>query len=672
MSYFAITKGLTGDGVPKEIKVSNSGSVFITTEAGYGWLNTTTTPLNAGQSYTGSAEQNTFSEVMISCKTDKAGILHFDFSNDSTNWDTFPVAGFSVSANIHEFHTAVKGPRYFRVRFENTSGENQTYLRLYTYYGTYRQGNAPLNSSIGDDSDAIITRGVLVGSTDGGLYKNVPVTQEGHLEVAIHSPRLPFGSIHTENLTPVFQTDAIYGLNTGQVAYGNSLSGTVITSQSMFICSTGTTPYAQAFLQSRKRLRYRPGQGVVPKFTAAFSAASASSYQVAGVGHAEDGMYIGYVGTEFGILHSSYGVREQQLLTITTPSSTNQNVIVTLNGVTSSIAVTNANNANRMAWELSQGTYTGWKAEPTGSSVLFTADAVGNKTLLFNLTGSAGVTGSFVELQPGLADTQLFVSQSEWNGDNLLGSGSSGALLNPQTGNVYQMGIQYLGFGPVTIQAEVTPPNANNSEFVTLHTFDFPNSRTKPSFGNPSFPFSMAVYSAGSTGDLSLKVSSFAGFTEGAKSFSGNRYTHRNTITSVSTTLLSSLFTIRNSRRFGNRTNQSVIDLISMAYACKLATNAYGEFYIIKNGDLVGNPNFSRVDTNSCALFDTAATSVTFTRQEQVLFSIPVGETTQEFLQFSNVAPIDLQPGEWLTVAMKLGTGTATFANVSLNTIEDQ
>jgi hypothetical protein len=513
---------------------------------------------------------------------------------------------------------------------------------------------------------------VMQGISDSGRTTPFSSTGEGHLEVAVHAPRLPFGAVHTENLTPIFQTDAVYGLNTGQVLYGSSSSGTVIASESMFVCSTGTTIYSQAYLQSRKRLRYRPGQGVVPKFTAVFSPPSASSYQVVGVGHAEDGIYIGYVGTDFGILHSSYGVREQQLLTITTPSATNQNVIVTLNGVTSSISVTNANNANRMAWELSQGIYPGWKAEPTGSSVLFIADSVGDKTLSFNLSGSGGVTGSFTELLTGTADTQVFVSQSQWNGDNLLGSGSSGAILDPHKGNVYRMGIQYLGFGPITVEAEILPEGGNNPDFVNLHTFNFPNSRTKPSFSNPSFPFSMAVYSAGSTGNLSAKAGSFSGFVEGKKSLNGNRFTYRNTVSSVSTTLYTEIFTIYNSRRFGNRANQSVVNLLSMAYSCKLSTNAAGEFFLIRNGSLVGTPVFNQYDPWSCTLFDTGSTSVTFADQSQVVFSLPVGETTQGFLTFSDLAPIELQPGEWLSVAMKLASGTATFSNVSLNTIEDQ
>jgi len=131
-------------------------SVATTVEASTG--NTTTAILSASATFTGEWEQNDQPDVMVSMKTDVTGTLYFDFSNDGTNSDsTFPVQGFGVAAGIHEFHTAVKGPRYFRLRFVNDAAD-QTYMRLYTYYGTFRESNTPLNQSIGRDADGLSTR----------------------------------------------------------------------------------------------------------------------------------------------------------------------------------------------------------------------------------------------------------------------------------------------------------------------------------------------------------------------------------------------------------------------------------------------------------------------------------------------------------------------------------
>ena len=120
--------------------------------------NSTITPLATGATFTGTWEDNTFPEAMVSCTTDNGGTLYFDFSVDGTNVSTFPVGGFDVSSGIHEFHVAVKGPRQFRVRLVNDTGA-QSYLRLYTYYGSgFTRPNAPANQSAGRDSDAALMR----------------------------------------------------------------------------------------------------------------------------------------------------------------------------------------------------------------------------------------------------------------------------------------------------------------------------------------------------------------------------------------------------------------------------------------------------------------------------------------------------------------------------------
>lgn len=123
--------------------------------------NTTTSTLGSSATFTGTGEENPFPDVMCSCYSDTSGTLYFDFSVNGTDWRTFPVQGFSVSAGIHEFHTAVKGPRYFRVRFVN-SASVQSAFQLYTYYGAFsKMPNSPLNQSQGLDADAILTRGTI-------------------------------------------------------------------------------------------------------------------------------------------------------------------------------------------------------------------------------------------------------------------------------------------------------------------------------------------------------------------------------------------------------------------------------------------------------------------------------------------------------------------------------
>lgn len=122
-------------------------------------LNSTEDALEASGTFTGTYELTPYPDVMVSCFSDTSGTLYFDFSIDGTTAKTrtFPSQGFSVTANIHEFHVALKGYRYFRVRFVNDSDEQST-LQLKTFYGSFGPGNHPLNQTIGLDSDAIVTR----------------------------------------------------------------------------------------------------------------------------------------------------------------------------------------------------------------------------------------------------------------------------------------------------------------------------------------------------------------------------------------------------------------------------------------------------------------------------------------------------------------------------------
>ena len=189
----------------------------------------------------------------------------------------------------------------------------------------------------------------VAGEDDSGALRNLAMTGEGHAEVAIHDPLLPFGSVHTENLRPVFQTDAVYGLNTGLVDSRSATGGTASASDSMFLCQTGTSVGGFSVIQSRKRLRYRAGQGAICRFAGLFTTGVANSYQLMGIGHAEDGYYFGYQGTNFGIFTVKRGVREVRTLTITTGSSTAENMTVTLNDTAYTVAVTNSSNIQRQS-----------------------------------------------------------------------------------------------------------------------------------------------------------------------------------------------------------------------------------------------------------------------------------------------------------------------------------
>lgn len=793
-------------------------------------LNTTTVNLVSEATYTGTWELNDARDVMVSCKSDIAGTLYFDFSNDGILADSFPVAGFTVAANIHEFHVAVKGPRYFRARFINGVGA-QSSFRLYTYYGDFRQGNLPLNAGISSDNDAIIVRSVgvgenaagsyenvkidglgfsttallannetydsgildirgytqvqtdvlsvgasgtigiefhenasgnnvlralnipyndgdgysffsapaftpyvryqftanedgqtqfyydtkfttkalsgqilglddfispamvgnlgrniIVGQTDGGNFKNVPLTTEGHLEMAIHEPLLPFGSLHTESMTPIFQTDAVYGINDSEAITTMGLAfdpgpspgtstGTVTTANEMFTCATGNTAYSFASLQSRKRLRYRAGQGVINRFTALWSTPAASSIVVAGCGSGESGYFFGYNGTSFGILHSTDGVREIQTFTVSAATGGAGTATFRLNGLDTTVNLTIQATTILTANEIASQTFPGWSVEARGATVIFVANSVGNKTGTFSFTlGTATDTaGTFAETKTGVAATDMWYPQTEWNGDVCDGTGLSGFNLDTTKGNLFQIDIAWLGFGATVFKIMVPSIGGNNATWIKVHTINHPNARTTPHVNQPSFPFTASAYSAGSTTDVSVSIGSFAGFIEGDIQLTGPRSSYSDISQAVTTGDYYTLFSIRNDLIYGaggstERANQSVINILSFGGAHDDATPII--FYLLKNAALVGPTEWTKWANNSCAYFDTGATTATISDNLQIIEVIPVGQAGS--IQVTLEDTVTLEPGETLTVAATAVTGTSTWTIATLNTREDQ
>lgn len=631
--------------------------------------NSTTTALANGATYTGNwfdATGYNYDSVVVACKTDLAGSLYLDFSTDGTNVDS--TLTWDVAAATNEVHRATITRQYFRVRFTNSGGSTQAYFRLQTIIGWNQLPlTSALNTTMQSDADAIPVRAVLHGSHDNGTFAKVPVDPFGHLEVAVHSPLLPFGSLHTERLTPVFQHDAVFGIDPVHQLTTVNASGSVTASESMFVCQSGTSVGGAGSLTSRRRIRYRPGQGIVAKFTAMFTTGVASSYQIAGVGHPEDGAYFGYVGTQFGILLGKGGVREVRTLTITTKSSTAESVTVRLNGVNFTVAVTNGASTVTTAWEIALGTYTGWYAEAIGSTVVFISASVGPKSDgTYTLTGTT-VVGSFAQTKAGVALSETFIPQSSWNTDKMDGTGVSGVTADWTKLNVFKIDLQYLGAGAITFFVEAISAGSN-AEWIPVHTVLYPNSNTVPSFSNPCFQFQLSAYSTGSTTNLTVKSASYSAFIEGEQRLIGNRYSFFAQNTGVGAANYQCLFSIRNTRYFGSRSNTVVVYLLSIAAAIKHTSPC--AIYIFRDATLAGSPNFSQYDTASGLYWDTAATTCTITNNRQLLWSGQLGDTGNIIFEFTDL--VTIQPGEMITVAAKSSTGTPSYVTASLNTREDQ
>jgi hypothetical protein len=481
----------------------------------------------------------------------------------------------------------------------------------------------------------------------------------------IVGPVSAFGNVMVDQYTPVFQVDAVYSsiaLNSQQLRVFTTGTGTVTAPDSQFILNPGT---GSATLQSRKRVRYHTGQGVRGMFTARFAVNLTDTYQVAGLGHGEDGVFFGINPSGvYGIMHAERGKRAVRTLTVTTGSSTGENAVITLAGTVYNVPVTNSASTLRTAYEISQGVYMGWQTQVSGSTVIFVRGDAGPVSGTFSAAGTT-LVANFAQTQTGVLPTMTWVPQAQWNGADILdGNGASGMTIDPSKLNVYQITYQFLGAGGMFFYVE-----NNFGEFVLVHTLRFPNTRIATTFGNPSFPFTASFQNtlgaslpAGSV----VGIGSLASMMEGKRILTGGRSTVENTLSAVvSNTAYFTLFSITNPIWYTGRTAQGILSMVSAGGAANSNNNPV-TLYIFRSvvgvqHTLGGTPNFQQYAAGSPLWVDMSATTFTPVSNDQLIWAGELGESGNMRQNFGTPEydDITLQPGDIISVCARTKTATA-------------
>lgn len=146
------------------------------------------------------------------------------------------------------------------------------------------------------------TEAVMV--TQVGSDGENPASSSNPVPIEIGASQLsPFNDLIAVPLTPMVQIDFVYGINSQQGAVAIVTTGVGDTSTGRLRLQTGTGAAGSAIYTSRRPAQYRPGQGLVWRGTAPFTAGAANSIQLAGAGTATDGYFFGFNGTAFGVAH---------------------------------------------------------------------------------------------------------------------------------------------------------------------------------------------------------------------------------------------------------------------------------------------------------------------------------------------------------------------------------
>lgn len=284
--------------------------------------NSSTTPLGAGETFTGLYEDvSRFQEISVAI-ADGTGdaVLFFDFSTDGINTIVaVPIVISNISTTPPQILRIIQP--FFRLRFVNGGTPTGVFSITTIYHFTSATRlTRYLNDVIRNDEPIENVRAFIGGKRPDGTFGNVPLDHENDLRTQVAdvgplaedrilgSDKATFGAaIVGERLT---QVKAQFDIPISKQAVNVEVSGggSVTQSNSLVNVSTGTAATASAALTSRSRIIYEPGHEIYAIFTAAFtSPTNPDSDQRIGLFNEDDGFFIGYRGLNFGITKRSSG-----------------------------------------------------------------------------------------------------------------------------------------------------------------------------------------------------------------------------------------------------------------------------------------------------------------------------------------------------------------------------
>ena len=472
-----------------------------------------------------------------------------------------------------------------------------------------------------------------------------------------------FGELSVEQLTPIVQVHSAYNINTRILEERNNGGATSIV-DNKFQVSTGAAANRISSLLSRIALKYNSGQGALWRGTAVFDTAVANSTQYIGIGTSSEGYFFGYNGTAFGILRRQGGSPELRTLTVTTKSTTAENITITLDGdaetdvtVTDATATDVTTTANEIADHDYSNLGQGWQAHAMGANVVFESYNAASQTGSYTLSGASTAIGTFAQSVAGATPTETVVAQASWSEDKAAGAETLPNIIFTN-GNVFQIRYQWLGFGAIEFYIE----QPSTGEFILVHRIEYANANTIPSVDNPTLPMCMAVSNTSNTSDIVLQSSSMMGAIEGKDLEEGilNNITAEDTGTGTSET---PMFSIHNHTIYQGKINRVRIELT--VFSASIDSNTANKPSTIRarlNPTLIG-ASFSAVDANTSVVrTDTSATAVS---GGNIIFSQIITEGASPIVDFTKIIE-KLNPGDTVTVSLESSSGNVDSV-ISMN-----
>jgi hypothetical protein len=460
-----------------------------------------------------------------------------------------------------------------------------------------------------------------------------------------------FGDAINVALKPVVNVSAVYGVLDNLEQF-TATGGSITTANGDFILQTGTSVGGYGVLWSKRPMVYIPGVGAECRVTGRFTSPVANSLQAVGMFSAVNGMFFGYNGTSFGVMHRHNGDFEIRSLTINTASNAAATATVTLNGIAYTASVTNAS-AEINAQEIAEGLRAGaagasWSIQSVGAEVVFVFKGDGAKSGTYSLSVSTGtLAGTFSQDAAGVTKTEDWTAQADWNVDKCL-------WLDTTKGNIFKFEYAYLGYGP--LKFSVFDPAAR--DFTLAHVIDWPNVNTQPNFNNPSMRVGWISESLGSTTNLTVAGASGMMALQG-RGVSWRPFGHSGVKASVTTE--TSVISLQSRYHFNGRANAGLAHIKSISISTDSTKG--GIFRVYRNATIGGQPlwNYEQ-QSESIMLVDNAGTTVSGVPILATYVVGPTGSTTINLEELD----IDLVAGDKFTITAERVSGSAAEMTASV------
>ena len=424
-----------------------------------------------------------------------------------------------------------------------------------------------------------------------------------------------FGELLAVSPTPIVQLDALAGIDLQDISVYHvgtgSASGTDANSL-LFQVQTGTTSTGDTHLLSKKYMKYRPGQGSLSRFTAAFTLGVANSTQRAGLQDSEVSLCIGYDGADFGVLRATGGKVSIYKLTVTTAPTGSQTATVTLNGVAKTVAITAGSTTQCAAQIAADGVdgYAGWLTEQVDNTVIFRAldPIVTAGAFSFSSTGTGTLAvGTFATIQTGVVATEYWTKQANFNMDTLDGTGTaknpSKMLIDPTKLNVFQISFRWLGVGVINYAIE----NQITGEIIVFHKQHYTNQHRVPHVDNPSFRIGYSATNKGNTTNLTVIGASMMMAIEGVINLTRSTKSRSQNMTAVAKDVVTHVFSLRNSYTYNNKINTASINLKKLSFGFQSTDPV--TVYVFQDASTPSVPlTFTDVPNSITTFSNTAAT----------------------------------------------------------------